>query len=356
MNKLIPSAFKVRIGPRLIKTGLAVALSMFLVNLTGRPYEIHAGIAATLAVQPTLGQSLKSSEYQAWGNLIGAALGILIALLLGHHPLIVGLAVILVIAMCLRIGLETAISSAVVMTIFVMERQEADYFGFAMGRFGAIMLGGLVGAAVNFFLWRPDHRRQVLEALSEAGEAVDAFGEQVAGRLTDAGSLSKPAIKELARAAYDKIDPAKTALGYYREELGARAAGSDELVLFEKSLNTLYSAVERILDLHRAALEASRHLGHEEPTRLVQVQLRLALELRRRVYSIITATAGGEKKAPDASEYNWLRGQIESRTVGALAQTGKPEDVPLLIAIHNMSEHVDHIVTRVKSLQRMLPG
>ena len=84
------------------KTGIAVALALFLAALFHFPSPVFAGISAVFAMQPTIYRSYLSLIEQVQANVIGALFAIAAVLILGRDPLVVGLTLMIVIALCLK--------------------------------------------------------------------------------------------------------------------------------------------------------------------------------------------------------------------------------------------------------------
>ena len=86
-----------KLGARIFKTGIAVALALFLAALFHFPSPVFAGISAVFAMQPTIYRSYLSLIEQVQANVIGALFAITAVLILGRDPLIVGLTLMIVI-------------------------------------------------------------------------------------------------------------------------------------------------------------------------------------------------------------------------------------------------------------------
>ena len=61
-----------KLGARILKTGIAIVLALLIAQLIGLPSPVFAGIAAIFAVQPTIYRSYLSIIEQIQGNTIGA--------------------------------------------------------------------------------------------------------------------------------------------------------------------------------------------------------------------------------------------------------------------------------------------
>lgn len=95
-----------KLGARMLKTGIAITLALYVSELLHLPTPVFAGIAAIFAIQPTIYRSYLSVIEQIQGNIIGAILAIIFILIFGNHTLIVGFAAILAIIIMVTLKLE----------------------------------------------------------------------------------------------------------------------------------------------------------------------------------------------------------------------------------------------------------
>ena len=61
-----------KFGARILKTGIAVVLTLLVVQLLGLTPGLIAGIAAVNALQPNVHRSISQTWNQFRGNIIGA--------------------------------------------------------------------------------------------------------------------------------------------------------------------------------------------------------------------------------------------------------------------------------------------
>ncbi len=138
-----------KLGARILKTGIALILSLLVAQSLGLPSPVFAGIAAIFAVQPTIYRSYLSIIEQVQGNTMGALLAVIFVLLFGNNVFIIGLAAIILIAIHLKLKLENAVGLSLVTLIAIMETPGDTFIQFALIRFSTIMLGVLSAFIVN---------------------------------------------------------------------------------------------------------------------------------------------------------------------------------------------------------------
>jgi len=161
-----------KLGARILKTGLAVILALFLCELLQLPTPVFAAISAVFAIQPSIYRSYQTIIDQIQGNVIGAVLAIIFVLLFGNHYLIVGLAAIILIMINLKLKNEKTISLSVVTLIVIMESSGDQFIEFAILRFATIMLGIFSAFLINLILHPPKYETRLYETVSKISNEI----------------------------------------------------------------------------------------------------------------------------------------------------------------------------------------
>lgn len=60
-----------KLGARILKTGIAIVLALYLATWLGLPTPVFAGIAAVFAIQPSIYRSFLTIVDQVQANIIG---------------------------------------------------------------------------------------------------------------------------------------------------------------------------------------------------------------------------------------------------------------------------------------------
>jgi uncharacterized membrane protein YgaE (UPF0421/DUF939 family) len=164
-----------RIGARVWKTALAVALALAVSRLLGLQYPVFAGVAAVICMQPTVFGSIRSGSQRIQATVIGAAFSLL-ALIAMHHvpfllavrPLVVGLAVLVVMAVTIRLRWfdSLVLAAATVVVIMVLPAGENIYF-YALDRTVVTFIGIVVATVVNAAFLAPRYRAPLWQRLRE---------------------------------------------------------------------------------------------------------------------------------------------------------------------------------------------
>lgn len=161
-----------KLGARILKTGIAIVLSLYLGLLLHSPSPVFAGIAAIFAIQPTIYRSYLTIIEQVQGNLIGAILAVIFVLLLGNHIIVIGLAAIVVIIINLKLKLENTIGLTLVTLISIMETQSGNFIQFAGIRFSTIMIGVFSAFIVNLVFMPPKYENKLYSKIVDATEEI----------------------------------------------------------------------------------------------------------------------------------------------------------------------------------------
>ncbi|QMV42985.1 FUSC family protein [Cohnella cholangitidis] len=154
------------IGARVLKTGLAVAIALWVGGLVGLESPLIAAIAAIFTIQPSIYRSWMQVLEQVQSNVLGAIIAITAVALIGNTPILVGLVCIGVILICIRLKTEETIALTLVTVVVIMEAQGQGWM-LALDRLAAILTGMVSAFAVNVVIAPPKHRNRFLKQVEE---------------------------------------------------------------------------------------------------------------------------------------------------------------------------------------------
>ncbi|MBW7476010.1 FUSC family protein [Paenibacillus oenotherae] len=155
------------IGARVLKTGLAVALAIYLSSLFGFPSPIIAAVAAIFTIQPSISRSWQHVTDQLQTNVLGAVVAIISVQLVGHTAISIGIVCIVVILLCIRLRMESTIGLTLVTVVAVMEANQQGWL-FAVERFTMVLTGMGAAFLVNVLVFPPRPRHQFIEQVHGA--------------------------------------------------------------------------------------------------------------------------------------------------------------------------------------------
>lgn len=146
------------LGPRILKTGIAVALALFVCTIFQLEPAVFAGVAAIFTIQPSIYRSWKQVLDQLKTNTLGAAIALFTIYFIGRDPIVIGLVMIIVIMICMRMKMESSISLTLVTVLAIMGAPGHEDFLFAANRFGIILVGMASAFLVNLLILPPKYK------------------------------------------------------------------------------------------------------------------------------------------------------------------------------------------------------
>ncbi|SET57899.1 Uncharacterized membrane protein YgaE, UPF0421/DUF939 family [Oceanobacillus limi] len=193
------------IGPRMVKTGLAVALSLLVTEVLGLHLEIVAAIASVLAMQPSIMRSYAYIKEVIVSNSIGLGFALFGYFLLGTHPLSVGAVVIISIAINIKLGLYKTVSLTV-LTIITMMLGHSDGISlvYIMERLSLVAIGVLSAFVINVVVFPPNHEKNLFKMIKEASEKTNFLLRVIPNK-----TMSIPQMKAEEKEVDKLIDQAK---------------------------------------------------------------------------------------------------------------------------------------------------
>jgi uncharacterized membrane protein YgaE (UPF0421/DUF939 family) len=328
-----------KLGARMIKTGIAVVLALYIGEWFNLEPVLFIVIAAVFATQPSIYRSFKYFLEQVQANAIGAVLGFIGVILIGNDPIVVGLIVIIVIIINLLLKLESSIGLAILTVIVVMEEPEG-----AIPRFMLIMIGIVLSILVNALFMPPNQERNLFSAYKSLNERVLLLLRNMSGGHFDEKSLRQEKLNITL-----EFKKAQELFQLYKEErtyrTHVRLQKPYKLVIYKEMLETLEIEMDIILAFRRNAQE------------LFNDQIQESIQELTQYHELIFMKFEGKIKTKSKHERN--RKVIEEND--KLMQQLLKEDsiqystLDLLGVLSHLSElakQLDHVDTMVTSFNR----
>lgn len=239
-----------KLGARILKTGIAIILSLLLSELFQLPSPVFAAIAAIFAVQPTIYRSFLSIIEQIQGNVIGAIIAVIFVLLLGNHVVIIGLAAIIVITINLKLKIENTISLSLVTMIVIMETPGDQFIQFALIRFSTIMLGVFSAFIVNLVFLPPKYEKKLYFKISDITEETTKWIRLTIRHASEHRLLKNDIgkMKEAIRSLDHLYVMYKEERNYFKKNTLVK---SRKLVIYRQMISTVKRSLEMLRRLHR---------------------------------------------------------------------------------------------------------
>lgn len=240
---------KVNIGPRILKTGIAVTLALYLCSAFQLEPAIFAALAATLTIQPSIYRTWKQMLDQVMTNTLGAAVALFAITFLGDNPITIGIVIILVISLSLKIKMENTIPTTLVTVLAIMSAPGNEDFLFTLNRFLIIMVGTGSAMVVNLTILPPKYKEKYLENVQATFQSMSLLlRTAVSNEMTETSfqDQSKKLKKDIVKLEnqFQMFDEERGKLGKLGKvnEMHAR-----EVVIFKQMLKTLQEG-EQLLE------------------------------------------------------------------------------------------------------------
>jgi len=161
-----------QIGARVLKTGIAVAITMFFCKFLGLEPAFFGAVSAVINMQPSIFLTLRAARDQILVHLLGIAAGFFFGYFLGVNPFSAGLIVILLIPIYIKLRLHSGITMGIVAALFVLSSSTEEFMMHALARSGVIFVGLGSAMLVNVLLWPPRYTKLLKEKLRQSNEAA----------------------------------------------------------------------------------------------------------------------------------------------------------------------------------------
>jgi len=260
------------IGPRIWKTGIAVSLCIFLVYSLNLVSPILAIVAAILTIQPSITKSIAQGSNRAIATIIGGIIGFVVVSYFGAHPITVGLAAILAIAISTKFKLQDGIAIAAVTAAAVMVDVVGDPMIFALYRLLETFIGIGVGVAVNLVFSPPNTEKSFIGGLVDINQRLKNFYVTVLNGFILNNEYDQEKLEKEINEIRDKLEDIRGRTFELKEEVGYRSGlKSQQAKKYESVVVSLNLIFERTLGIYYTELNRSkRNLNLEEVTQEYQ--------------------------------------------------------------------------------------
>ncbi|MBP2656124.1 MAG: Aromatic acid exporter family er 1 [Firmicutes bacterium] len=163
---------KVKFGARIVKTGIAVTITMFICRFLNLEPAFFGAVSAIINMQPSVFLTLKTARDQIMVHVLGVSIGLVFGYLAGGNPITMGLITVMIIALYIKLKLESGITMGVVAALFVLSGGSEQFIPHALGRTAVIFVGLGTAMFINIVLWPPRYSQQFKALLKASNEAV----------------------------------------------------------------------------------------------------------------------------------------------------------------------------------------
>lgn len=230
-------------GPRVVKTGIAVTISLYICFLFNLKPAAFAAVAAIFTIQPSIYRSWRQLLDQVVTNTMGAAIALFSIYFLGDNPAIIGIVVMLVISLSLKMKMESTIPLTLVTVLIIMSAPDNENISFILNRFFIILVG--IGSAliVNLMISPPNYKKNYFEKTTTVFQKMSLLlRTAVSNELTESSvhEQTKQLRNDIRRLEedYKIFDEERTKMSKLKPQ------DVREIVVFKQMLKTLQQGEE----------------------------------------------------------------------------------------------------------------
>lgn len=246
-----------QLGARVLKTGVAIVLALYVAELLHLPAPVFAGIAAIFAIQPSIYRSYITILEQIQGNIIGATIAVIFGLLFGHEIVAIGIAAIIVIAIMLKMKLDGAMSLALVTLVAIMVYAGDDFLKFGAIRFITVMVGVFAAFVVNLVFLPPRYEVKLFSSIYNLQDNIIRW-LRLAIRHASEHTSTKKALNKFEnelKQINKMYDLFKEERYYTKVKRGQKVR---KLVIYRQMIRTTKKSLELLNRLHKHENEIAK--------------------------------------------------------------------------------------------------
>jgi len=154
------------LGNKAIRAGISASLCVLAANLLNLKYPFFAALPAVMPLATNLHETIKSGSNRTIGSAIGAAVGIVLALIHSSSFLLTGMGVIIIIYICRFINWESSASIGCLIFISIMVGLKGETaWVYSLHRLLATFIGIAITTAVNNLAFSINIRSAVMKSI-----------------------------------------------------------------------------------------------------------------------------------------------------------------------------------------------
>lgn len=141
------------LGLRTVKTGVALALSIFVAQILKMEFPFFVGMTAIISMDKTMTNSMKMGRNRVFGTFLGACIGVCLSYVDRGNPLLCGIGIMILILICNRLKLQGSITIGGIVMIAIMVHTDKTPLFYGFHRTLDTLVGALVSLFVNLVLF-----------------------------------------------------------------------------------------------------------------------------------------------------------------------------------------------------------
>lgn len=294
------------IGARTIKTGIAVTTTFLICKVFRIEPATFAAITAVVNMQPSVSKSLNNAWQQIGVHLLAATLSLIIGLLFGTNPIVIGLGVIILILLCNRIGWSGGIVLGIVSIVFILDSPPEAFLTHALARSVSIFLGVGVALLINRVLAPPRYKTKLLSTLHSLFLLTSTYFLESLQTFIQAGNLT----------AFQKPDPQELN-NLLEEVIALNENARDEITVADNP-----RLIERRLEICRGFIERGQSINEMTAQRVKRRQEAFNAqelhEINAEFQGVLSVLSAGKEKL--AGLINTLSIRVDQKQSSGLYQ------------------------------------
>lgn len=303
------------LGGRIIKTGVAVALAVFLAQYLGLERYTLAAVVALLTVQRSFYNSLLQSAGKVGSVLLGSLLGAGVGLLLGPIALSFGLVTVLIIMICLKLNWQEHIAITTVTAVHLISFPGPAFPHYALEQVLLALLGAFCGLGINA-LFSPDHQSEVRNLLLYADQELGKELELLADEVLHPAHCNWEEVMSRYESLREKINEGLQISKLLQEEQRFQP-GETEADRYRQAFRIFELQLDRIIEMHRLVRRMKLEVPQAAPlAKLVYVLRRVqraALRGRKVPVALLDRAIENLEKSYEEMELPQRRAEFISR-------------------------------------------
>lgn len=240
-------------GGRVVKTAIAIFITASICQLLNWP-AVFAVITATVTIEPTVSDSIRKGMIRFPASAIGSAYTVLFISIFGNSPITYTLAAFFTISTCYRLHLHAGLLVATLTAIAMIEVVHSNFLIAFFIRLGTTTIGLLVSTAVNFFVFPPDYKDEIIDNMrsitKKTGIIIEKFFCNQLSSQKDEETQNSKLMLQLKR----RIQKAEKLIRFQEDEAKFHPLLSNDKKLFEiikhqlTQLNLIHYHLENLLN------------------------------------------------------------------------------------------------------------
>lgn len=157
-----------KIGMRTIKTAFAVVFTIIVAQILNLRSPFFAGIAAIMAMQTSVSESLTKGKDRMYGTIIGGIIALVLSIIAPENVILIGIGIIIIIYLSNILGWkESTQMSMIVFLSIMLNFDDASRTSYVFNRILDTLIGLVIGTIINYFIKPPKVGKKVNTLFNE---------------------------------------------------------------------------------------------------------------------------------------------------------------------------------------------